>query len=93
MNDSWKMAGPSKVLVPQSSATRPRLWESRDGPLHRTHSELVKFSVHDVDYECVRHRLQEIASKATAILASRYLQQGITRPLSVRSWLHTAILG
>ena len=87
MNDSWKMAGPSKVLVPQFSATRPRLWESRDVPFNRTHSGLVKFSVHDLDYECVRHKLQEITSKATAILASRYLRKGITRPLPARSWL------
>lgn len=79
------MVGPNKVLVPRFSATRPRLWELRDEHFNRTHSDLVKFSVHDVDYECVRHRLQDIASKATEILVSRYLKQGTRRPLLTRS--------
>ena len=73
------MAGPSKVLVPRFSATRPRLWESEtyDEGLDRTHSDLVKFSVNDVDYERVLHRLGEVTSKATAIVTSRYLSHGV----------------
>lgn len=72
------MAGPQKVLVPRFSATRPRLWdsESYDEGLDRTHSDLVKYSVHDVDYERVLRILGEIASKATATLTLRYLSQG-----------------
>ena len=27
VNGTWKMAGPSKILVPRFSATRPRLWD------------------------------------------------------------------
>ena len=80
VNGSWKMAGPTKVLlVPRSSATRPRLWDSEtdDEGLDRTHSGLVKFSVNDVDYERVLRRLKEIASKATATLTSRYLSHGV----------------
>ena len=78
LNGSWKMAGPRKVLVPRFSATRPRLWESEtyDEGFDRTHSDLVKFSVNDVDYERVLHRLREITSKATTTLTSRYLSHG-----------------
>lgn len=70
------MAGPSKVLVPQFSATRPRLFESDDEPFNRTHSDLVKFSAHDLDYELVLHRLEEIVSEGIATLTSRYLSEG-----------------
>ena len=79
LNGSWKMAGPNKVLVPRFSATRPRLWDSTtyDEGLNRTHSDLVKFSVNDVNYERVLHRLREVAAKATATLTSRYLSHGV----------------
>ena len=76
VNDSWKMAGPKRVLVDRFSATYPRLWESDDEGFNRTHSELVKFSWHDVDYERVLYKLREIASRGTATLNSRYLSQG-----------------
>ena len=70
------MAGPKKILVNRFSATHPRLWESDDEGFNRTHSDLVKFSRHDLDYERVLHRLREIFSKGTATLTSRYLSQG-----------------
>ena len=84
VNGSWRMTGPRKVLVSQFSATRPRLWESEgyDESLNRTHSDLVKFSSNDVDYERVHHRLREITSEVTATLTSRYLSQGTQRFLS-----------
>ena len=75
------MAGPKKVLVNRFSATRPRLWESNDEPFNRTHSDLVKFSIHEVDYESVLCKLREIASKASVTLTSRYLSQGIQHSL------------
>ena len=68
---------PGKVLVPHSSATRPRLWEEDDEPFHRSHSDLVKFSANDLDYQRVLHRLEGIVSVATATLTSRYLSQGM----------------
>ena len=78
------MAGPKKVLVNRFSATRPRLWDSEkyDESLDRTHSDLVKFSVNDVDYERVHRRLREVASEATATLTSRYLTHGMHHFLS-----------
>ena len=79
MNDTWKMTGPKKVLVNRISATMPRLWESDDEPFDRTHSDLVKYCDYDVCYERVLARLRKIASKATAILTSQYLSQGIQR--------------
>lgn len=75
VNGSWKMAGPKKILVNRFSATHPRLWESDHEGFNRTHSDLVKFSRHDVDYERVLYRLREISSKGTATLTSRYLSQ------------------
>ena len=73
------MAGPEKFMVSRFSATRPRLWESEacDEGLDRTHSDLVKFTVNDVDYEIVLKRLREVTSKATATLTSRYLSHGV----------------
>ena len=75
------MAGPKEVLVNDFSATRPRLWDPNEDqePFDRSHSDLVKYCDHDVDYERVLDRLGKIASKATATLASRYLRRGIDR--------------
>ena len=61
------------------SATRPRLWEEHEEGLNRTHSDLVKFSPNDADYEPVFSKIQGIADKATEILALRYLSQGRQR--------------
>lgn len=82
------MAGPKKVLVSQFSATRPRLWESEhyEESLNRTHSDLVKFSPNDVDYERVRHKLLEITSEASATLTSRYLSQGTQKIMSLQMY-------
>ena len=71
------MLGPEKILVDRFSATRPRLWESDDEPFNRSHSDLVKYCVHDVDYYRVLDRLRQIASQASVKLTLRYLSQGI----------------
>ncbi len=68
------------MLVGPFSAKYPRPWEPElhaEG-FNRIHSDLVKFSVGDVDYERVRSRLNEITSKAKTTLISRYLSQGRT---------------
>ena len=72
------MAGDLKMLVGPFSAKYPR---SFDPELHhegfdRTHSDLVKFSIGDIDYERVLSRLSEIISKAKIKLTSRCLSQG-----------------
>ena len=78
------MAGERKLLVGPFSAKHPRPWEPElhHEALNRTHSDLVKFSVGDVDYERVLSRLSEITSKARTILLSRYLRQGRMLPYS-----------
>ena len=81
------MAGDRKLLVGPFSAKNPRHWEPE---LHhesfdRTHSDLVKFAVGDLDYERVRFRLSEIVDKAKETLTSRYLSQG--RVLDIYSHL------
>ena len=72
--------GPSDFLVPRVSATHSRLWESdlhHEG-FNRTHSDLVKFSFGDMDYERVLCRLREISSNADVLLLSRFQTQGIS---------------
>jgi len=61
------MTGPPAVLVTKSSATHCRPGE--DGPEHmcainRTHSELVKFSDQDHEYDKVLLRLKGLARRA-----------------------------
>lgn len=61
------MTGPAAVLVTKSSATHCRPWE--DGAEHicainRTHSEMVKFSPHDSDYNDVREKLKGLSRRA-----------------------------
>ncbi|KEY71346.1 hypothetical protein S7711_10245, partial [Stachybotrys chartarum IBT 7711] len=63
----WAMEGPRVVLVAKASATHGRSWEN--GPEHicavaRTHSNMVKFSPHDPEYDKVRDRLRGLAQRA-----------------------------
>jgi hypothetical protein len=63
----WKMTGPLRVLVDSSSARHGRPWEDEAHhclALKRTHSELVKFSKIDGDYERVLTILKRMASAA-----------------------------
>ncbi|KAK7582824.1 hypothetical protein V3481_012122 [Fusarium oxysporum f. sp. vasinfectum] len=64
---NWTMQGPRACLVTKSSATRCRSWE--DGPEHtcaiaRTHSDMVKFSRQDHEYDKSRERLRGLARRA-----------------------------
>ncbi|KAF6513098.1 hypothetical protein HZS61_007356 [Fusarium oxysporum f. sp. conglutinans] len=50
----WSMTGPTAVLVTKSSATYCRWWESGPEhvcPVHRTHSDMVKFGPEDPEYD------------------------------------------
>jgi hypothetical protein len=70
----WKMKGPLSILVDSSSARhgRPRENEAHDClALKRNHSELVKFSRNDEDYERVLAVLTRMASAART--APRYM--------------------
>ncbi|KFA68648.1 hypothetical protein S40285_09439 [Stachybotrys chlorohalonatus IBT 40285] len=63
----WAMEGPPAILVTKASATHGRSWEN--GPEHfcavaRTHSNMVKFSPHDPEYDKVRDRLRGLAHRA-----------------------------
>jgi hypothetical protein len=64
------MTGPPSILVDSSSARHGRPWENEAHhclALKRSHSELVKFSSHDGDYQRVLTELRRMAS--TAVLA------------------------
>ncbi|KAL7795561.1 ankyrin repeat-containing domain protein [Trichoderma afarasin] len=64
---TWTMSGEPAVLVSKASATHCRLWE--DGPEHicainRSHSEMVKFSQEDSEYEKVLGRIRSLTQRA-----------------------------
>lgn len=64
------MGGPETTLLTKSSATHCRSWEN--GPEHvcainRTHSNLVKFSLHDEEYDKVLQRLKGLAQRALTV--------------------------
>lgn len=59
--------GPPAILVDSSSAMHSRPWENQAHhvqAIQRTHSELVKFSIHDGDYERVLAVLKRLTSAA-----------------------------
>ncbi|KAI5460811.1 hypothetical protein BGZ63DRAFT_445733 [Mariannaea sp. PMI_226] len=64
---AWKMTGPETVLVSKVSATHCRPWE--EGPEYicsvaRSHSSMVRFGLHDDEYEKVRARIKEMTRTA-----------------------------
>lgn len=63
----WKMTGPRKILVDSTSATHGRPWETEAHHIHalnREHSDLVKFSIHDSDYDRVLAILKRLTLTA-----------------------------
>lgn len=63
----WTMTGPDAFLVPKSSATHCRPWEhgaENICALARTHSELVKFSPNDSDYDVVKETIHGLCKRA-----------------------------
>jgi len=65
------MTGEPAVLVDPFSATQG----STEGfrlPMHRTHSELVKFAAQDEDYERVLARLVHCIERAKIIIPLRF---------------------
>lgn len=67
VNGRYKMEGPKDFLVNQSSATSclPHdLRNDRSTPLYKTHSDLVKFTRNDPEYENVADVLKNIHTKA-----------------------------
>jgi hypothetical protein len=70
------MKGPSAVLVDVHSATSGREWESSSKFIHainRNHSELVKFSKQDSDYQTVLHHLATFKRDAYNAIRTRFV--------------------
>jgi protein SERAC1 len=69
------MNGPPAVLVDRHSATHGREWES-DGqfiqPVNRNHSELVKFSNRDDEYQTVLRYLSTFTKNACSVIRDRF---------------------
>ena len=68
------MTGEPAVLVDPFSATQGSTTRF-DLPMNRTHSDLVKFSAHDEDYERVLAHLRTCVDAATNTTASRSRDQ------------------
>ncbi|VUC34805.1 unnamed protein product [Clonostachys rosea] len=74
----WKMNGPPTVLVSKESATHRRSWAPGSEQLcaiNRNHSEIVKFSPHDNDYENALQLIKGIAQRAASV-GRQLLQAG-----------------
>ena len=65
------MTGEPAVLVDPFSATQGNTAKYRQ-PLNRTHSDLVKFSVQDEDYERVLGHLKRCANSAEDVIRKRF---------------------
>ncbi|KAI0869168.1 hypothetical protein GGS24DRAFT_174112 [Hypoxylon argillaceum] len=66
-NGKLSMGGEKLVLMSKPSATHCRPWENTPDyvwPLDRDHSDLVKFQLHDQDYDKVVSTLQGMVDKA-----------------------------
>ncbi|KAF2185930.1 hypothetical protein K469DRAFT_664957, partial [Zopfia rhizophila CBS 207.26] len=66
-NGKWSMTGETKVLVTMTSATHCRPWEDTQDhvcPIPRDHSNIVRFSANDNDYETVLPILQGMVERA-----------------------------
>ena len=69
------MSGPPAVLVSASSATHSRPGEDQAHDIHainRSHSEMVKYSRRDVDYNIVLGFLEEFSISAPDIIEARF---------------------
>jgi hypothetical protein len=68
------MSGPPQILVDKDSATQSRPWETSDRyimSINRSHSDLVKFSKHDHEYEIVLDCLRDFLQAAPRVIAKR----------------------
>jgi hypothetical protein len=69
------MTGKPTVLVNTASATYGRPWELVDRyvlAINRSHSNLVKFTKQDEDYEVVLHHLKRFSSVAVKVVQDRF---------------------
>jgi len=69
------MTGKPAVLVDIASATHGRPWELEDRcilAINRAHSDLVKFSKQDEDYEVVLHHLRRFSSVSASVIRDRF---------------------
>jgi hypothetical protein len=73
------MDGLPAVLVDRHSATHGREWESYGQfiqPVNRSHSELVKFSNHDDEYQTVLRYLLTFRKNACSVIRDRFYANG-----------------
>jgi hypothetical protein len=69
------MDGKPTVLVDITSATHSRPWELSNRfvlGMNRNHSDMVKFSRYDEDYERVRGYLQALVAQAEEVVQKRF---------------------
>lgn len=76
IGNKWELTGPRIRLVDTASATHGRSWEEVGNyikPIHRTHSDIVKFSQIDDDYTTVSNCLLEFTDIACDTIMKRFL--------------------
>ena len=69
------MTGKRTVLVDSASATHSRPWEFGDRyvqAINRSHSDLVKFTKQDEDYEVVLRHLRKFSSVSVDVVRDRF---------------------
>lgn len=69
------MKGKPTVLVDSASAAHSRPWELEDRyvqAINRNHSDLVKFTKQDEDYEVVLHHLKRLSSLAVDVVQEHF---------------------
>jgi len=69
------MTGKPTVLVDSASATHSRPWELEDRYVHainKSHSDLVKLTKQDEDYEVVLYHLRRFSSVAVDVVRDRF---------------------
>ena len=72
------MSGPPAILVNASSATHSRPGEDQAHDIHavnRSHSEMLKLSRRDVDYNIVLGFLEEYVISAPDIIEARFIEE------------------
>jgi hypothetical protein len=70
------MSGEPAILVGISSATHGRPWEHEAHyiqAINRTHSDLVKFSYHDVVYDKILDQMKDFTKDAIEVVQARSL--------------------
>jgi hypothetical protein len=74
-NGIWTLTGEEVILVHPHSATDslPSKTINSTQAIQRNHSEMVKFSMNDTNYQQVMHHLVPLAEDAVDVIRTRFV--------------------